>query len=871
MSKQQSFSSNSIRRQFLDYFISKGHTEVASSSLIPGNDPTLLFNNAGMVQFKETFLGIEKRPYSRATSAQRCVRAGGKHNDLDNVGYTRRHHTFFEMLGNFSFGDYFKKEAIAFAWEFLTQVLQLPAEKLWISVFREDSESEAIWLNDIGINPQRISRCDEKDNFWQMGDTGPCGPCTEIFYDHGESIAGGPPGSPDEDGDRYVEIWNLVFMQYDRDANGKLNPLPRPCVDTGMGLERIAAVLQGVHDNYDIDLFQYLLHALSKIINCANVSQQSMRVIVDHIRSSAFLIADGVVPSNEGRGYVLRRIIRRAARHGAKSGEDNPFFYKMLEPLLEIMGEAYPELIKSRSRIEKVIKAEETQFADTLGRGLKQLETSISKTDSKILAGDIVFQLYDTYGFPPDLTADILREKGMTIDKAGFELAMQQQRQQSKKYQQFQLDQGNPVISGESTEFAGYQHHHIEATVVALFEGEQNTAIESLNEKQTGIVVLDKTPFYAESGGQVGDCGVLEFADGLFCVEDTQKQGAVYFHRGFVKKGILKVKQVLTAAINQAHRKATERNHTATHLLHAALHQVLGDELVQKGSLVKADYLRFDFSHHKALTVDELQQVEQQVNAQIRENHAAELSEMSPDAAKKAGAMALFGERYGEKVRVMRFGDFSTEICGGTHVSRTGDIGAFKITLETASAAGIRRIEAVTGEAAINYWQKQQANLDHLANLLKSGPDDLAKKLTQLLQKNRELEREAGSLRQSQANQQLDSLINQVIAVDGVKLLAAELKVVDSATLRNTLDQLKQRLPDVAIVLAAVNNGKIQLLASVPPLYLKRFNAVTLLNYVAQQVGGKGGGRPDMAQGGGTDVANLKNALDSVVGFSGKL
>ncbi len=864
MPKPKKFlSSNEIRRQFLNYFVTQCHTHVASSSLVPANDPTLLFNNAGMVQFKETFLGIEQRPYTRATSAQRCVRAGGKHNDLDNVGYTRRHHTFFEMLGNFSFGDYFKREAITFAWEFLTQVLALPAEKLWVTVFEEDKESEAIWLTEIGVDAQRFSRCGAKDNFWQMGDVGPCGPCTEIFYDHGVKIAGGPPGSVDEDGDRYVEIWNLVFMQYQRDAKGVLHPLPKPCVDTGMGLERIAAVLQGVHDNYDTDIFQHLLKALAVIIPGADQQAQSRRVVVDHIRSVAFLIVDGILPANEGRGYVLRRIIRRAIRHGNKLGADAPFFYKMVAPLVAMMGEAYPELAASQQRVERVIQEEEQQFAKTLTRGLKQLAQRLAQQQTSVLPGDLVFQLYDTYGFPPDLTADIARERGMTIDEAGFEAAMQAQRQQSQQVQAFKVDLGKAFDVDGVTEFLGYQQQHATANVLALFDDKQQR-VAVLKECQPGVLVLDKTPFYAESGGQVGDSGWISFANGRFCVQDTQKQGSVYLHKGYVAQGEWHEQQTVTASIDQANRRAIAANHTATHLLHAALRKVLGEQVAQKGSLVRADGLRFDFSHNKPLTSLEWRQVEQQVNQQIQSNCESDTQETTPDAAKAAGALALFGERYAERVRVIRFGDFSTEICGGTHVARTGDIGLFVITSESACAAGVRRIQALSGASALNYCQQQRAMLQETAVLLKTDTENLAKRLQQFLQEHKTLQRQLASNKQQHANQQQGVLLDQIVELAGIKVLAAELPGVDSATLRNTLDQLKQSLTEAAIVLASVDQGKIRLVATVSPSCLAHFNAVELLNQVAHQVGGKGGGRPDLAQGGGTNTAALKQALASV-------
>ena len=861
---QRHYTSHEIRKAFLDYFASHAHHIVASSPLIPGNDPTLLFTNAGMVQFKDTFLGIEKRPYQRAASSQRCVRAGGKHNDLENVGYTRRHHTFFEMLGNFSFGDYFKREAIAFAWKFLTENLGIPKEKLWVTVFEEDKESEAIWLNEMNVDSKRFSRCGSKDNFWQMGETGPCGPCTEIFYDHGPRIAGGPPGSVDADGDRYVEIWNVVFMQYDRDTEGNLHPLPRPCVDTGMGLERIAAVMQGVHDNYEIDLFQHLLKALANILGWEDPQEKSMRVIVDHIRSTSFLIADSVIPSNEGRGYVLRRIMRRAIRHGFKLGCKKPFFYRLVAPLVQVMGDAYPELAKSQPLIEQIIRQEEEQFSKTLTRGLKILDQAVADLAGARIPGQLIFQLYDTYGFPPDLTGDIARERGLTLDMEGFQQAMQQQRALSQQSQTFSVDQSQKISVTDGTEFVGYEVERASSPIKALLD-EAQKAVTRLSAKQSGIVVLESTPFYAESGGQVGDRGYLKFEGGRFTVTDTQKQGDVYLHLGHVEKGELKVHQRVEAFVDGVHRQAVRLNHTATHLLHEALRRVLGEHVRQKGSLVAADRLRFDFSHSKVLSYQELQTVERIVNQEIRANTAAETSISTPEEAKAAGAMAFFGERYGDQVRVLKLGEFSTEICGGTHVVRTGDIGLFKIVSESACASGIRRIEAVTGQAAIEYIERGEEQLISMSELLKTNIHNIGNKLSQLLQQNRELERELAKVKQHHANRQVDHLGQQAVNVAGIKVLAAELQGADRDTLRNTLDQLKQELGRSAIVLSTVSQDRqIQIVASVTQDCLPYFNATQLLNQVAHQVGGKGGGRPEMAQGGGNHPQALALALHSV-------
>ena len=858
---------NDIRALFLKYFSDHQHTVVPSSSLVPTNDPTLLFTNAGMVQFKETFLGVEKRAYTRAVSSQRCVRAGGKHNDLENVGHTARHHTFFEMLGNFSFGDYFKREAIEFAWNFLTQNLGLPKEKLWVSVYKDDNESEAIWINDIGVDPKRISRCGAKDNFWSMGDTGPCGPCTEIFYDHGESIWGGPPGSKEEDGDRYIEIWNIVFMQFNRDIEGNMTPLPRPCVDTGMGLERIAAVLQGVHNNYEIDLFQNILKTLSLIIDNDDLTEPSMRVIADHIRSTSFMIADGVTPSNEGRGYVLRRIIRRALRHGYKLGMREPFFYKLVTALCEEMGQAFPELDDHRAHIQSVLEQEEIQFIRTLEKGLKIYDEAVADLTSKEIPGDIVFSLYDTYGFPPDLTADIARESGLTIDEAGFDRAMQRQREQSQQHQRFKVDQTAHLHLPGETVFTGYDSLSEEAQIEALLV--DNKPMLTIETGMTAVVVLNRTPFYAESGGQVGDTGFIKKQGAVFRVKDTQKKGAVVLHWGDVIEGTFHNKDTVRAEVDSL-RQDIRLNHSATHLLHEALRQVLGSHVTQKGSLVDAKRLRFDFAHPKALTLDEIHQVEQLVNEQIRKNLPVSLAEKSLDEAKESGAMALFGEKYQDVVRVISMGDFSNEICGGTHVNRTGDIGFFKITNETACSSGVRRLEAVTGYAAVQWVEAIEGQLQSIATQLKIKPHEAADKLQQLQQQLKDQQREVSKLQQQLANGQSMSLTDNVQVLGDINVLAIKLPEVDRDTLRNTMDQLKSKFDRAAIVLATVKDDKIILIAGVTKNCINQLKAGELLNYVAKQVGGKGGGRPDLAQGGGDDVAKLDEALESVYRFVGE-
>jgi alanyl-tRNA synthetase len=874
----QRLSSQQIRDKFLSYFQSQQHQVVPSSSLVPGNDPSLLFTNSGMVQFKDVFLGTERRAYTRAASIQRCVRAGGKHNDLENVGYTRRHHTFFEMLGNFSFGDYFKREAIRFAWDFLTKELAIPSEKLWVTVYQDDQETEGIWRDELGVPVDRITRCGAKDNFWQMGDTGPCGPCTEIFYDHGPNVAGGPPGSAEADGDRYVEIWNVVFMQYERNAKGELSPLPRPCVDTGMGLERIAAVLQGVSDNYDIDSFQLILSAQAKIMGVSDLQHKSMRVIADHIRSCAFLILDGVLPSNEGRGYVLRRIMRRAIRHGVMLGCQNAFFHRLVKPLVACMGEAYPDLITHQHSIIETIRQEEEQFAKTLSRGLKLFEQARVNLKEGLVPGEVVFQLYDTYGFPPDLTADLAREQGLTIDEAGFNRLMEKQREQSQQANKFAVDATQKVLVDQATRFVGYDVAKTQAKILALMTqdfaplAELNSGSHSGSGSKTDdiLLVLDTTPFYAESGGQVGDRGVLVSNHAIVDVQDTQKQGDVFIHIGRLRSGKLCVGDQVSAEIDTHYRQAIRLNHSATHLLHAALRAVLGTHVSQKGSLVAADRLRFDFSHHKAMTPDEIVLVENWVNAAIRANQLGETSLSTPDAAKASGAMAMFGERYGEQVRVLRFGDVSTEICGGTHAARTGDIGFFKILSEGALGSGVRRIEALTGDAALKYVQAQEASLFTLAEQLKIPVLQLPEKLAQLLQTLRDQERELQQLKQQQANTQLEHLLSQATDFGSFKLLVGELQGVNRETLRSSLDQLKQHLGEAAILLASIENEQVQLVSAVTPACLSHFNAGQLLNHVALQIGGKGGGRPDMAQGGGPLVSALPAALASLSSWVAK-
>ncbi len=851
-----------IRDKFLQYFASHGHTIVPSSPLVPGNDPTLLFTNSGMVQFKDVFLGQDKRPYTRATSSQRSVRAGGKHNDLENVGYTARHHTFFEMLGNFSFGDYFKRDAIRFAWQFLTEVLHLPKDKLWVTVYHDDHEAADIWLKEIGVDASRLTRISTADNFWQMGDTGPCGPCSEIFYDHGPEVAGGPPGTPEADGDRYIEIWNLVFMQYNRDETGKLHPLPKPSVDTGMGLERISAIMQHVHSNYEIDLFQALIAAAARYTGAQDLSSNSLKVIADHIRACAFLIVDGVIPSNEGRGYVLRRIIRRAIRHGYKLSQQQPFFHKLVADLAIVMGEAYPELVAVQESVAGVLRQEEERFAETLENGMVVLEAALHQED-RMLDGETVFRLYDTYGFPVDLTADIARERGVAVDLAGFERAMEQQRERARAASRFTA-QGAVDYRGEATEFLGYESLQVEGRIVALYR--DGVAVTALEAGDTGVVVLDRTPFYAESGGQVGDRGELATSHGTFAVADTQKiQAGVFGHHGQVKTGRIQAGDRADARVDTGARQRAAWNHSATHLLHAALRTVLGAHVAQKGSLVDPFKTRFDFSHDKPVTETELRAIEDLVNQEIRRNHPVEVRIMKYDDAVKKGAMALFGEKYGDKVRVVGMGDFSTELCGGTHVHRSGDIGLFRIVGESGVASGVRRIEAVTGEGALEWAHREQDQLAEVAGRLKAQPQEIVAKLASVLDNVRALERELDRLKAKVAVSESADLIGQAVPLTAeVQLLSVRLPGADAKTLRDTLDALKGRLPSAVIVLGADAEGKVSLIAGVTPNLTARIKAGELVNFVAQQVGGKGGGRPDMAQAGGTDPAGLPQALASV-------
>jgi len=854
-----------VRQAFLDYFAEKQHEIVESSPLIPANDPTLLFTNAGMVQFKDAFLGKEKRAYTRAVSSQRCVRAGGKHNDLENVGYTARHHTFFEMLGNFSFGDYFKHDAIRYAWGFLTETLALPPEKLWVTVFEDDDEAESIWQQEIGVDPARMSRCGAKDNFWSMGNTGPCGPCSEIFFDHGEEVWGGPPGTPEEDGDRYIEIWNLVFMQYNRDADGVLTPLPKPSVDTGMGLERLAAVLQGVHSNYEIDLFQHLIKAAAHATGTDDLESKSLRVIADHIRSCAFLIVDGVMPGNEGRGYVLRRIIRRAIRHGYQLGQKQAFFYTLVDALVEQMGEAYPELTQAAEQVKRVLEVEEQRFAETIEQGMKILDEAIDELSGNEIPGEVIFKLYDTYGFPMDLTADIARERELSIDETGFEREMETQRSRARAASQFGVVDAVDISLEGETHFTGYEHLSDEATVVALFEG--GKATDRLEQDQDGLVVLDKTPFYAESGGQVGDTGVLTVAGetGVFTVSDTRKQGgAVFTHVGRMSEGVLNVGDTVQATVDETNRNAIALNHSATHLMHAALRAVLGDHVQQKGSLVQAERLRFDFSHFEPVSTEQLTTVERLVNEHIRRNHLVETRVMAIEDAKQSGAMALFGEKYDEQVRVLRMGDFSTELCGGIHVKAVGDIGLFKIISESGVASGVRRIEAVTGERALEWVEQSESRLGHIAGMLKGTRENADAKVAALFDKARMLEREVEQLKAKLATAAGADLTSQAVSIGDARVLAANLEGADVKGLRDTLDQLKNKLGTAVVVLAAVNEGKISLVAGVTKDLTGQLKAGDLVKMVAEQVGGKGGGRPDMAQAGGSDVAALSGALESV-------
>ena len=865
--------SSELRSLFLDYFQRHGHSIVPSSSLVPGNDPTLLFTNAGMVPFKDVFLGVDKRPYARAASSQKCVRAGGKHNDLENVGYTARHHTFFEMLGNFSFGDYFKREAIHYAWEFLTKELRLAPERLWVTVYKDDDEAADLWLKQIKVDPKRFARLGESSNFWAMGDTGPCGPCSEIFYDHGPEVAGGPPGSPDEDGDRYAELWNLVFMQYNRDASGKLTPLPKPSVDTGMGLERLARVMQGVQSNYDIDLFQNLIKTTARIVGTRELKSPSLNVIADHIRASAFLIADGVFPSNEGRGYVLRRIIRRAIRHGHKLGATDTFFYQIVPTLVQEMGAAYPELTESQPTIERALKIEEERFNETLDRGLKILDQDIAALKGDVISGETIFKLYDTYGFPVDLTRDVAIERGLKLDMAGFDRAMEAQRARAQSASKFDADYQNVIAIEGRTEFTGYEHEQGRARITAIYRNLQESVseIDADARSEPAAIVLDGTPFYAESGGQVGDCGVLATPDAQFTIEDTRKHpsGAI-LHLGRMLRGSLRVGDTVEARVDHARRQRIRSNHSATHLLHAALRQVLGTHVTQKGSLVHPDYLRFDFSHPQAVTADELQRIEDIVNAHVRANHEAQTQLMDLAQAKASGAMALFGEKYDEKVRVLRLSDFSIELCGGTHVRRTGDIGLFKIVSEGGVAAGVRRIEAYSGDGAEQWVRELQAQLNDAARILKTDRTQLIERLQQLQGRAKTLEKDLEQTRAKLASGGGGGLLDRVEEVDGVRVLAAQMDGADVKALREAVDHFKSKLAPAAIVLASVQDGKVSVIAGVTNDLIARMKAGDLVNYVAEQIGGKGGGRPDMAQAGGSNPAGLENALKSVSRWVGE-
>ena len=853
-----------IRQKFLDYFAARDHEIVSSSSLVPANDPTLLFTNAGMVQFKDVFLGDEKRERVRATSSQLCVRAGGKHNDLENVGYTARHHTFFEMLGNFSFGDYFKREAIQFAWEFLTEELGLPADRLWVTVYQDDDEAADIWLNEMKVDSERFSRLGEKDNFWAMGDTGPCGPCSEIFYDHGPDVAGGPPGSPDEDGDRYIEIWNLVFMQFERKADGSMTPLPKPSVDTGAGLERVAAVLQHVHSNYEIDLFAELISDIAQITGTADLQNNSLRVIADHIRSCAFLVVDGVTPSNEGRGYVLRRIIRRAVRHGYRLGVKEVFFYKIVASLARVMGEAYPELLERQAYVEKTLNEEEQQFARTLENGMTILEKAIGELSGSVIAGETVFKLYDTYGFPVDLTADIAREHNLTLDMPGFEAAMEIQRDQARAASNFSAVEKLDLDGLEKTVFSGYASLQSEAQIVGIFSP-ANEKLDIVPANSEVLIILDTTPFYAESGGQIGDAGLLESDEARFEVSDTQKQSDIFIHKGRLTSGKLKIGDSVRALVAGNDRAAITLNHSATHLMNAALRSVLGDHVLQKGSLVEADRLRFDFSHGAPVSAEEIRRIEEQVNVEILANSEVSKEVMPIEAARSKGALALFGEKYGEEVRVVSMGgDYSVEFCGGCHVDRTGDIGLFKIVSESGISAGVRRIEAVTGHGALALIEREQDVLREASSLLKTGTDNLLDKLSGLLSQNKALEKQLAQLKAQMAASAGDDLGSRAVELAGIKVLVANLEGFNPKSLRDTVDQLKNKLGDSVIVLACAAEGKVNLVAGVSKALTDRIKAGELVNMVAEQVGGKGGGRPDMAMAGGSQPENLSVALESV-------
>jgi alanyl-tRNA synthetase len=860
--KFKSMTTSEVRASFLEFFRKNGHTVLPSSSLVPHNDPTLLFTNAGMVQFKDLFLGKEVRDYFRAATAQRCVRAGGKHNDLENVGYTARHHTFFEMLGNFSFGDYFKREAIHFAWNYITGTLEIPKDRLWVTVYTEDDEAERIWVEEIGVDPTRCTRLGEKSNFWAMGDTGPCGPCSEVFYDHGPEVAGGPPGTPEEEGDRFVEIWNLVFMQYDRSSDGVLVPLPKPSVDTGMGLERVAAVMQGVHTNYDIDLFKSLIRAAANVTGTQDLQSASLRVIADHIRACTFLIIDGVVPSNEGRGYVLRRIIRRAIRHGYKLGQTQPFFHKLVSTLVQEMGSYYAELASGEARAAQVLAQEEIRFAETLATGMALLDAETVKLKSSVIPGETVFKLYDTYGFPADLTADIARERGLTIDQAAFDVAMEAQRGRARAASKFGADLRDTIKLSGKTDFSGYDRVADAARVTTLiFDG---ALVEVLRPGQEGQVVLDHTPFYAESGGQIGDSGLLLGANARFTVRDTQKIGASYAHVGVLEKGELRIGDAVDAQVDQERRKAIALNHSATHLLHAALRKILGKHVEQKGSLVAADRLRFDFSHTQALSPDELRQVEDLVNSEIRENAPVQTRVMALDQAKAAGAMSLFGEKYDSDVRVLSIGDFSMELCGGTHVERAGDIGLFKITGESGVAAGIRRVEALTGRGAYNWVVHTEQVLRDLAAMLRGSRDDVDEKVRELVERSRRLEKEVQQLKSKLASGHGGDLSAGAKDVGGIKVLAAQIDGADVRSLRDALDGLRSKLGSSVIVLASVQDGKVLLVAGVSDDLVARMKAGELVGLVAAKVGGRGGGRADFAQAGGTQPENLGTALAGV-------
>jgi len=856
-----------IRKTFLDFFASKGHTVVPSSPLVPGNDPTLMFTNSGMVQFKDVFLGTDKRPYVRAASVQACLRAGGKHNDLENVGYTARHHTFFEMLGNWSFGDYFKHDSLVWGWELLTQVYKLPADKLWATVYIDDDEAYDIWTKVIGLPPERVVRIGDNkgakyasDNFWMMADTGPCGPCSEIFYDHGPHIPGGPPGSPDADGDRYIEIWNHVFMQFDMQPDGSVKNLPAPCVDTGMGLERLAAILQHVHSNYEIDIFDQLIRAAARETGEKDLSNPSLRVIADHVRATSFLVSDGVIPSNEGRGYVQRRIIRRGIRHGYKLGKKTPFFHKLVPDLVRLMGDAYPNLRANEKKIIETLKAEEERFFETLENGMEILDAALAG-GKKVLPGDVAFKLHDTYGFPLDLSADVCRERGVTVDEDGFNAAMDKQKAAGRAAGKFKMDRALEY-AGISNVFTGYEKLEEPATVVALYS--EGAAVNQLQSGQVGIVVLNTTPFYAESGGQVGDEGVLDGKSASFKVDDTQKiKGDVYGHHGTLASGVLKVGDAVTAKVDMAKRHATMRNHSVTHLMHKALREVLGDHVQQKGSLVDADKTRFDFAHNNPVTPEQVREIERRVNAEILANQETMARVMEIEAAKATGAMMLFGEKYGDTVRVLDIGS-SRELCGGTHVQRTGDIGLFKVVSEGGVAAGIRRIEAVTGANALAYLQQLESTVNRVAGTLKAAPSELQNRVTQVLDQVRTLEKEVAQLKGKLASSQGDELVSQAVDVKGIKVLAARLDGADAKTLRDTMDKLKDKLKTAAIVLAAVEGGKVQIAAGVTADSMGKVKAGELVNFVAQQVGGKGGGKPDMAMAGGTDPAKLTGALQSV-------